>query len=613
MNRELLAAFDEALQKLIVVLPAVHRALGEGPAIGSDPRWWLLRSNADDLAARKLPIVTLLGPSGSGKSTIFRLLTGLEVPAGGAVRPMTHNCLVALPGEITEADLRPMFPAMQLRPLDDPAELRRAELPRETLFFRAMPPDVAARGDFILADVPDFNTTCLENWEKAKLMLQRAEVVIFVVEKRSYANYQTMLYLARTCAHAAHLAMVLTMASEEDARIIWQDLVAKKTHEFQVRPEESKEDIPQPFAEVRADGQTRAMFLATADAYYSPESVLPRLEDIRSLVPEAPPLAEVLRGRNIARLMLTKRANDLQQGLKLADATIAAHRDRKAESAQSREQIEAQLRDAKLDIVGNQLPLGEILEEVLGQAQAVLPFWRRAVATFTTPLWHGMKSLFGLVREFFSKPDHAQALRRDDAERAALAEQSGRLADKWRADHGTTLRLTADRCADAARQFLAKPLPEPDAEWNKYAAAKAASWVQEHPNKATLLLNTGGVIGLLAGGLVTFDLATTGGVIHLALTKAALAMGIGTPLLASTVNAIVQKLGMEPLLREFQAEWKAQRNRALRAHVREHFAQPLVLEELTRRLAILEQAPAAECTAAVAELRLLLAETQPAR
>jgi hypothetical protein len=88
-------------------------------------------------------------------------------------------------------------------------------------------------------------------------------------------------------------------------------------------------------------------------------------------------------------------------------------------------------------------------------------------------------------------------------------------------------------------------------------------------------------------------------------------MGVGTPLLASTVNSIVQRLGMDPLLKEFQAEWKVQRNRALRAHLRLHFAQPLLLDELGRRIIALEQAPAKECAERVAELRQLLAENQP--
>src|SRR3954468_874341 len=102
MNRELLAAFDRELQKLLVLLPAVHDPVVGLKPLDADPRWGLLRLNADDLAQRKLPVVTLLGPSGAGKSTIFRLLTGIDVPAGGAERPMSHNCMVAVPPDFSE-------------------------------------------------------------------------------------------------------------------------------------------------------------------------------------------------------------------------------------------------------------------------------------------------------------------------------------------------------------------------------------------------------------------------------------------------------------------------------------------------------------------------------
>ena len=88
MNRELLAAFDTGLQKLLVLLPGVHQSVAGLRPLEADPRWALLRLNADDLSQRKLPVVMLLGPSGAGKSTIFRMLTGLDVPAGGAERPM---------------------------------------------------------------------------------------------------------------------------------------------------------------------------------------------------------------------------------------------------------------------------------------------------------------------------------------------------------------------------------------------------------------------------------------------------------------------------------------------------------------------------------------------
>ncbi len=139
MNRELLAAFDAALQKLLVLLPAVHDTVAGHRPLDAEPRWALLRLNAEDLAGRKLPVVTLLGPSGAGKSTIFRLLTGLDVPAGGAERPMSHNCMVAVPPRFPDEELAQMFPSMRLRGLDYPAVIKRRDLPRDTLFYQTRP------------------------------------------------------------------------------------------------------------------------------------------------------------------------------------------------------------------------------------------------------------------------------------------------------------------------------------------------------------------------------------------------------------------------------------------------------------------------------------------
>ena len=615
MNRELLAAFDATLQKLLVLLPAVHDSVAGLRPLDIEPQWALLRLNAEDLSARKLPVVTLLGPSGAGKSTIFRMLTGIDVPAGGAERPMSHNCMVAVPPWFPEDELAQMFPSMRLRRLEDPDEIKRPDLPRDTLFFQTMPEHVAAHGDFLLADVPDFSTTCLENWEKAKLMLQRAEVVIFVVTRFSYADYQSVLYLARACALAGHLAFLLTMADEETAGRVWLDLAKHKTAEFTLRRDIPAEDEPHPFSELRADHRTRAEFLAQADVYFSPYSEQPDLKSIRALRGGAPPLVDFLRGRNIARLMLTKRANDLLQGLKLADETLAAHRTQLADLRARHEKVDADIAADALDIVGQQLPLGEILEEVLEQAQLVLPFWRRAIATVSAPIWQGLRGALTVIHDFFSKPDQARTLRRDELELAALVDQSSRLADRWRADHSAAIELPAERCSAAITSLRQSVAPEPDKDWKQFAAEKARAWVQAHPNRATLILNAGGAVTLLAGGYATFDVLTTGGMVSLVLTKVGVftsaAGGLAaTGVIGSAINHLVAKLGLRPVLLDFQAEWKRQRNRQLRAHLREHFARPLLLDALDRRLAAMEHAPAAPCALAVAELRRLLDESE---
>ena len=85
---------------------------------------------------------------------------------------------------------------------------------------------------------------------------------------------------------------------------------------------------------------------------------------------------------------------------------------------------------------------------------------------------------------------------------------------------------------------------------------------------------------------------------------------LGTSVLTAGVNSLVKKLGLEPVLLDFQAEWKRQRNRQLRAHLRDAFARPLILDTLARRISVQENAPAAECAQTVAELRRRLEETQ---
>ena len=42
-------------------------------------------------------VATLYGPTGAGKSTLCRLLTGVPVPAGDDVRPVSYASVVIVP------------------------------------------------------------------------------------------------------------------------------------------------------------------------------------------------------------------------------------------------------------------------------------------------------------------------------------------------------------------------------------------------------------------------------------------------------------------------------------------------------------------------------------
>lgn len=625
MNAEptLLNRFDGSLRALLAALPPLHQALHPDAPLQHEDRWRALRQNADDLARRKVPVVALLGPSGAGKSTLFRLLTGIEVPAGGDIRPKTHNCCLAVPAAIAATELDEMFTGLRLVSLTRLEDLADDTVPRDQLFHRPIPPGAHVAGDFILADVPDFNTTCEENWAKARVLLQRAEVVVFVVNKSAYADKQVMLYLARTCAHAAHLAYVVTKSARASAEEVWKDLVANKAPRFELRSTEAHLDAPRPFAEPRADGRTRQEFLGSADAYHSEESSTPDMDGVQALRPGAPPLADLLRGRNIARLMLSKRANDIQQGLALARETLAGHAARLKRLQAVRNAMQADVQSDRLDIVGGQLPLGEVLAKVLAVAEEELTGWRKAFSFVVSLPGKAFDLLVATIRDFFKDPQQAAALRRDVVETEALARAARELTSDWRSKHDRDLTLKAEHCSATQACFGKAPLPAPDQEWEQYVTAESRKWVAENPNYATLLLSASGLIGLLVAGLVTVDVFALGGLVTLNTVAAsgtgaagAVVLGGGAAAAAGGMSAAfavavgkwLTHLQLGHLVGRLQEKWKTRRNLQLRAHLRRHFYEPLAGAELDGRIRALESAPVQACARAVDDLEVLLRE-----
>jgi hypothetical protein len=226
----------------------------------------------------------------------------------------------------------------------------------------------------------------------------------------------------------------------------------------------------------------------------------------------------------------------------------------------------------------------------------------------------GIASWLRKLKDLISDKENVQPLRRDLIEREALRDRCERLANDWRADHSRALKLSAESCVAAIRDFEGQPVPEPDTEWQAYAVQRARTWINENPKKAALLLTGRGVFGLLAPFAVTVDLFTTGGFVTIKVsTWTAIGSAAGGAIsIAALFQWLIEKFGMESLVKDFQLEWNKQRNRQLRTHLQKHFARPLVLDVLDQRIAELAKTPATECAHAVTALRRVLAENLPA-
>lgn len=324
--------------------------------------------------------------------------------------------------------------------------------------------------------------------------------------------------------------------------------------------------------------------------------------------------------------MLTKRANDIQQGLTLPESILKKHAAKLKDLTDRRDAILAKMHSDELDIVAHQLPIGDVLGNVIREAEnAMKPWQRKSLAVANLPAkWgrHFLGGAFGTLiklKELFSKKENTEPFRREAVEAAALRNKAETLRDFCRAELPSNLKPSESTCTQTLQAFEAKTAPEPTDQWRVYGAQRAREWVKDHPKKTRALLAARAFGGVFLPFAVTVDLFTSGGTVTLGISTwiaiggaiggaSAGAIAIGT-----TLNKAIDYFGMERLVRDFQAEWKVQRNKQLRAHLLDHFLRPLVLNKLDSRIQALNKAPASDCRAAVTHLRHALDElSQPA-
>lgn len=536
-------------------------------------------------------VAVLYGPTGAGKSTLFRLLTGIEVPAG-AVRPTSYGPAAGVPERLdSQESIHRLLPDYEPVRLDDPNQLRDQHLPEERLYFRKYdPPSAHAPSatptNLVLVDLPDFNSVERANRSKAEGLLKRAEMVLFVVYDESYKNEDVVRELARCCRLAGRMSYVLTKCDEEDARGHWDDLLA---HVRERDPE---------FQQRRVDGQALHEFLARSPVYFSPRSKTPKLEDMRPLEVSAPGFRSLLQGEDAVKLVLW--------GVLEPTAGVVPCCGKLLEQVpQTLRRLEECDRQAVADCLrmarkGETFPLGEMLGLIVDEVYRRRQWWVKMLTIPIAGFAYLGRKLFKTMRELLKNRQKGLQPNRKDLERQLLSQAVRELTHLWRERHGewnTPEGLLGSRSAETAQVVFARAdLPPISREWEDFVREEVRKWAQANPLHSAALAAGGDL--LAAGGIATMavDLAFFGGM-------ATVLVGGG---LAGAMGIIMKAFEEVGIWKDTQASlqaWCELRGTQLGEHLQRHYYQPLLGRYWQERRQRLNAVPVQPCRAALAGLQ----------
>lgn len=619
--RDRFGSYAEAVEVLLRHFPGLYQLLHPGHQANEVEGWQAMSQRFEAFQAQgRQPVLvaTLYGPTGAGKSTLFRMLTGIDVPAGDIVRPMSYACAVAVPTAWGDTDrLQTVFPRFQLEALHDPNQLKVPDNRTDRLFHVAYPPQHESRElPLILADVPDFDSVAQQNWAKAEYMLQRAEVVVFLVYGEGYANDTVVKELARGCRIAARLAYLFTKTPSADhARKKWEHLLdtLDKRHTSHGTA----------FQELRSDGCTLLDFLRQSPVYYSPRREapqMPALEDVQPVYPETPPFTSLLRGLDAENLLLAGMLEPTGRVVQACRRELGTVQQRITELKERIKQAEMATEDVAQRIAGSEFPISRMMELVITEARQGQGWLMKSV-TFPFKWVRGMvggvvqsgKNLVSMFRGLNTLNE--EIVTRSQLEHRRLGEGVEHLINKWRGDFRTVDPhfLEQNRVAPLRDAFRQVPAPEPADAWENHVRKEVRVWAKEHPWLCDMLPSVGDVLTVLGGTVLMVDLFTTGGLFgsHVVLGSIGVAGAAAAGGAAAGVFLNwVQKWQLGRVMEEADRQWRTQRTQELRQHLKLHFFRP-VFHPWFHLLEMLERAPVGDCARACDELDELIKTLRP--
>ena len=560
------------------------------------------------MGGREVLVATLYGPTGAGKSTLFRLLTGIPVPAGDEVRPVSYASALAAPAGLANVEsLTTLLSGLQPVSLGHPDELKNKATGTGVIFFAPydLPDGLPRRKsgldengnhggvELVLADVPDFNSLEARNWERAEKLLRQAEVVVFLLTPDTYADQVTVRELERACRVAARMILVFTkvLAQSETegrrkTRAKWEDLIRAKLSD-------PSDAWGKRFASKRGDGKTLLEFLASCPVHFSSHSFQTKLGSFISLEEGREPLSEWLHGHKAGRILLEGIAAPAREAAKHIEFLLDTLDSQVRELKTDFERAQSPLENVARSIASSEFPLGRMIEVVHEETAKRMPTWYRNISRPTNWAMAQISKPFGwamdrmsmgartLGNQLFSLwgrgTQSGEIASTESIEAKRIEEGTEILFQQWRERFPRESRegglLDTTRLRGIRENFLAEPLPPRSDNWEKALRDEAAKWAHAQTESRAMMLHITGRLLVVGGAaMMAIDLVTTGGLVTIPLMAVSGKVGIAAAaatggMTAGALMGWVEKLNLQRVLGASEEAFRVQRSEEIAKHL----------------------------------------------
>lgn len=507
-------------------------------------------------------VTAFCGPSGAGKSTLFNLLTGLNSPTSDIRRPNSFGSLVAIPQEVFNAPERNDFlPNFKIDYLKSPIELLDENIPKDKIFIEPYDMKYGNKENWIyIADIPDFNSVAVSNWEKTEQMIQRADSVIFVSTEEGYSDRKTIEYFIKVLRISGKTIYLLTRNKTEE---IAQQILSKHLID-----------------NIKRVDSSAISELKKCHFYYSLLKENPQIEDIKpsALNSTSNFIDEIFSNQN-KDIILSSFCSSLKEASNLGEILCNKTLKIIKEEESYKNNIEEQIRKESEFIVGDEIPLFKIISKIIGEIQT-----RRYDFIKNKILLMGNK-----IKNFFVKnntennniKNEIQKINdteKLDAEQKRLATSVERLFDEWLKNEKANsiidkkVKDESIRATIRARYKVILPVKN-----EGYIDEIINSKLNESLEDGSANIKVKIANALLAGGTFLFfvDLFVDGAIGTLGMISLAALGGLSGSEILNFLNAI----GLRPVIEKIQKEWLIKRKEEYYNYLME-YANNLVLENI---------------------------------